>query len=109
MARIKKHSSKSVRRKTRRKRVLPYPSHIKSTPRLRSIFSRIRTGRSFKFSQFTHFIASLVEDFKAAAVNTWLRTSRHLGLSAANNVDQQSRRLHVGLPMLSCAQVRDIA
>ena len=47
----------------------PYPPYVKSDPVLKSIFSRIRAGQPFKFSEFTHFIAPLVQGFEAAVAH----------------------------------------
>jgi len=51
------------------RRDFPYPDYVKSDPVLKSIFDRIRTSQHFRFSEFTHFIAPLVQDFEAAAVD----------------------------------------
>ena len=44
--------------------------HIKPYASLISIFDQVRTGQPFKTSEFTHFIAPLVQDFEAAAADS---------------------------------------
>jgi len=67
MAGTKKLSSKPNSRKRRREQIFSCPGHVAPNPRLRSLFARIRAGRSFKLSDFARFIARLVQGFEAAA------------------------------------------
>jgi len=67
MAKRKKPSPNSSKKRTLDETSFPYSDYVKSDPVLKSILDRVRTGQPFKASEFTHFMAPLVQDFEAAA------------------------------------------
>ena len=67
MAKSEQPRSKSSKKQALNQTSFPYHDFVKSDPVLKSIFDRIRTGQHHRFSEFTHFIAPLVQDFEAAA------------------------------------------